>query len=100
MFVYVLVYLILYLKLLFIESIQKILFYDGNDFYYNTSNGYIYLVKSSNDVYTLSFSNTAPISIVFVGIFTLYEDKFQRWFHFMGAILSANINNYMDFHNI
>lgn len=47
------------------------------------------LFSRVHDVYTLSLVTPAAISIVFVGIFALYEDKFQRWFHFIGAILSA-----------
>ena len=47
------------------------------------------LFSRVHDAYTLALITPSAISIVFVGIFALYEDKFQRWFHFIGAFLSA-----------
>lgn len=47
------------------------------------------LFSKINDIYTISLITPAAVSIVFVGLFAVYKDKFQKWFHFIGAFLSA-----------
>lgn len=47
------------------------------------------IFKDFHDFYTLLFLSLAIIGLIFVGVFSEFKDKIQKWLHFGGAILSV-----------